>query len=475
MNSATRFARRGAIALTVVGLLGGSSPRLAAQPVVKTTYRPSNDLFPNPERGFFASWEYNQRPNRPSPPAPALDALRAVRDKGMSIAHLNYMMPQFRESALSPEFLARVASDLALVRDAGLKCIPRFAYNSGPIGAQDASLERMIGHLDQLKPVFQANADVIAFVEAGFAGAWGEWHSSTNGFFENVPGSGGGTNITANTRALVAKMLEVLPPDRMIALRCPRFKIQLTGDQPLTAQEAFAPTTKARMGAHNDCLLATRDDMGTYTRAGMDQEKEFLHRDNLFVPQGGETCSVQPAAQPFIGCENALKELAYLRYSVLNSAYHRGVLEGWEKGGCMVEIQRRMGYRFRLAEASLPESVKRRGEFRMTFTVANDGWANLYNPRPVEVVLRNTATHQESRLQVKTDPRLWMPGESTVVNMSAALPPTMTAGTYQVLLQLPDAAPGLKGRPEYSIRFANPDVWEAATGMNSLQRTIKIQ
>ena len=191
----------------------------------------SDDLFPNPERGFFASWDYNERPNRPAAAPPALEALRAIRDKGMSIAHLNYMMPQFRETALSPEFLARVASDFALVREAGLKCIPRFAYNSGPIGAQDASLERMVGHLDQLKPVLQANADVIAFVETGFAGAWGEWHSSTNGFFENTPG--GGTSITANTRALVAKLLEVLPQDRMIALRCPRFKIQLTGDQPL--------------------------------------------------------------------------------------------------------------------------------------------------------------------------------------------------------------------------------------------------
>jgi len=442
---------------------------LGAQPSARTAYQASEEIFPNPERGFFGGWEYNPRPNRPSPP-PTPEALRAIRDKGMSLVHLNYMLPQFRESALPPEFLARVASDLELVRQAGLKCIPRFAYNSGPIGAPDASLERVTGHLDQLKPALQANADVIAFVEAGFAGAWGEWHSSTNGFFENVPATGR-TTITDRTRTLVAKLLDVLPADRMIAVRCPRFKMQLTGAQPLSKQDAFAGTVKARIGAHNDCLLAAADDMGTYTPASMDQEKAFLHQDNLFVPQGGETCSVQPAAQPFIGCANALQEMAYLRYSVLNSSYHRGVLDGWEKGGCMPEIQRRMGYRFRLVEASIPASVSG-GALRMSFTVVNEGWANLYNARPVEVVLRNAATRQEFRLPVKTDARLWMPGEPATVEVSAGL--KAPAGTYEVMLHLPDAAPALRNRPEYSIRFANPGLWDASTGMNSLQRSIQV-
>ena len=121
----------------------------------------------------------------------------------------------------------------------------------------------------------------------------------------------------------------------------------------------------------------------------------------------------------------------------------------------MAEIQRRMGYRFRLVDASLPTTVKRHfsAELRMSFTVANDGWANLYNPRPVDVILRNTATRQEVRLPVKNDPRLWMPGESTVVNVSAyALPAGMTAGTYQrCFCKLPDAAPTL-GRA-LNVRF----------------------
>jgi hypothetical protein len=166
--------------------------------------------------------------------------------------------------------------------------------------------------------------------------------------------------------------------------------------------------------------------------------------------------------------------MAYLRYSVLNSSYHRGVLDGWEKGGCMPEIQRRMGYRFRLVGSAVPGNVKPGGAVRVSFTVSNDGWANLYNPRPVEIVLRNTATRQEFRLPVKSDPRSWMPGETKTVEATGNMPAEAPAGSYEVLLHLPDAAPGLRSRAEYSIRFANQGLWEPSSGMNSLQQTIKV-
>jgi hypothetical protein len=214
--------------------------------------------------------------------------------------------------------------------------------------------------------------------------------------------------------------------------------------------------------------------MGTYTPGRLEQEKEFYHQDNLFVPQGGETCSSGAGAQPYIGCANALKELAYLRYSALNIDYQPTVLQGWETGGCMAEIQRRMGYRFRLLESRIPGRIRPGGALRMSFTVRNDGWANLYNRRPLELVLRNTETRKEHRLQAHEDPRFWMPGETKTVEVVGGVPGAITAGTYDVLLYLPDAAPQLRDRPDYSIRLANHGVWESSTGMNSLRRTITV-
>jgi hypothetical protein len=75
-------------------------------------------------------------------------------------------------------------------------------------------------------------------------------------------------------------------------------------------------------GPANDCFLASRNDWGTYTR-DIAAEKEFYPRGNLFVPQGDETCNVKPGAQPYVGCENALRQLEQLRYKTLNIGYER--------------------------------------------------------------------------------------------------------------------------------------------------------
>jgi hypothetical protein len=158
----------------------------------------------------------------------------------------------------------------------------------------------------------------------------------------------------------------------------------------------------------------------------------------------------------------------------VNIDYNRDVLDVWERSGCMPEIRRRMGYRFRLTESRIPDSVKPGAAFRMSFKVTNDGWANLYNPRPLEVVLRNRASGSKYVLPLAEDPRLWMPGDTRIVEVEGGIPADAPVGSYDVLLNLPDAAPLLKNRPEYSIRLANKDVWEPAAGMNTFLKAVKL-
>jgi hypothetical protein len=50
----------------------------------------------------------------------------------------------------------------------------------------------------------------------------------------------------------------------------------------------------------------------------------------------------------------------------------------------------------------------------------------------------------------------------------------MPAGSYALFLNMPDASEKLSQRPEYSIRLANENAWEAATGYNALNATISI-
>jgi len=456
-------------AAVVLGSVFFAVPALASG-TKRVVYEATDEDFANPERGFFIQRSYDPARSRTRPTL-SLEELRRARLNHISLVRLLYSLREFREAPIAEELLERLHEDFGQARQAGVKIILRFSYSSA-IGQPDASLERILSHIEQLRPVLRRNADVLAFMEAGFAGAWGEWHSSTHGLFDTGPGMRW-PQVNDRTRAILDKLLEALPPDRMVALRCPRFKWAFFGEAPLSLQEAFAGTARARTGAHNDCFLASADDMGTYTDR-MAEEKAFYHQDNLFVPQGGETCSAGPRALPYITCENALKELAYLRYSTLNLDYHRQVLAVWEQGGCMPQIRRRLGYRFRLVESQIPDSAQPGSAFRISFTVTNEGWANLYNPRPVEVVLRNSETRKLHVFRLEEDPRLWMPGETKVVDAEIKLPADAPQGaSYEVLVQLPDASPGLRQRPEYAVRFANPDVWDAATGMNSLRERVQ--
>jgi hypothetical protein len=410
------------------------------------TYAPTTADFPNPERGFYVQTSYDPGRGTPRPLDPAW--LRRARNNGMSLLRMYWVLSDFRDRPLSPAMLDRVRADFAAARLAGVKIIGRFAYNFGPTGSPDAPLPIVLGHLDQLRPILRENDDVLAFLEAGFIGTWGEWHHSTN-------------NLLDHNAEIVEKILSVLPPDRMLALRYPRLKTGLYGPEPLTSQEAFSGTPKSRVGAHDDCFLASKTDWGTWTR-DVAAEKAFYHQDNLFVPQGGETCNAKEDAQPFIGCENALRELAYQRFSTLNSGYLKDVLDGWTAGGCMPEIQRRLGYRFRLVESS----ARVNGQILLvSITVVNDGFSNLYNPRPVNLILRDRATGRIERIPIATDPRRWMPGEPVILRVTATVP----AEPYDLLLHLPDATERLQDRPEYAVRFANDGVWEPATGMNRLK------
>jgi hypothetical protein len=431
--------------------------------------------FPNPERGFYDQdapfWFDTQRTPQ------NVDTLRALRQRGISMLRWYFLVDEYRSVPFPNDALTFMRAQLQAVRDAGLKVIPRFAYNfptSGtyPYQEPDAPVDRVLAHIAQLEPILREYADVIAFMEIGFVGAWGEWHSSTNNLV-NFP-----SGINASSRVIVERLLQALPPERMIAMRYPPYKQQFYGTTPLTPAQAHSGTPQARMGAHNDCFLASNTDWGTYpeNEAAREALKNYLSLDNRYLPQGGETCNFGEDAQPYVGCTNVLSELVRLRYSTLNIDYEENVLNGWRTGGCFDEIADRLGYRFRLTGAVLSETAAPGGAFDIAFSLVNDGFAAPYNPRGLEIILRSgSGALYRLPLQTQYDPRFWLPdsGEITV-SAQAGLPADMPPGQYEILLNLPDPQPTLYSRPEYAIRLANTGVWEAATGFNRLNAYVTI-
>jgi len=88
--------------------------------------------------------------------------------------------------------------------------------------------------------------------------------------------------------------------------------------------------------------------------------------------------------------------------------------------------------------------------------------------------MRNKNNKQEFVFDIDTDVRKWFTGLNTI-NVKLVTSSDMPAGTYELLLFLPDAYESIAKRPEYALRFANENMWEETTGYNNLQQVITIQ
>jgi hypothetical protein len=346
--------------------------------------------------------------------------------------------------------LDQVSAGFARVRQAGLKVILRFAYNFGPYpdSEPDAPKEWVLKHITQLAPLLADNADVIAVVQAGFIGAWGEWHTSTNGLTE-----------PETRKTILEALLDAVPTTRFVQLRYPAYKRELYGEA-LTARDAFGLSPAARIGHHNDCFVSSATDVGTYPDAQVDELRDYVGADTAFVPFGGETCAVDA---PRSECFSAIDEMTKLHMSYINREYEPNVIASWAP--CREEMDRRLGYRVFIESADLPSAVKPGGSFTLTLRLKNLGFAAPFNARPVFLVLRGNGTTSRAQL-MKADPRRWL-GDTTV-RARVRLSSKMSPGSYTLSLWLPDAAESLQARSEYAVQLANDDVWDPETGENRL-------
>lgn len=434
--------------------LSEDSPETDIQQI---NYVPDNvTIFPNPERGFY---KHTESTLGTSGTLSESTLKSYMKNENISLILRVYYLTNFKTTALNSNALQRFDTDMDVLRKSGLKCILRFAYTNQMPG-EDAPLEIVKQQLDQLAPYFAKHADVIAFMQAGFVGPWGEWHSSSN-------------NLTtpAASSEIINKILACLPIDRMVQVRTPFFKQRfLDRTTALTNSEGFDKSKVARIGHHNDCFMASINDYGTYK--DVIAEKAYLNSECLFVPSGGETCP--PSGIDPADCTKAQQEMRFLRWTYLNDGYYRGVNDQWIVQGCMDNIKREMGYRFQLKSGSFTRVLAPGSAFNTRIVIQNSGYAPLYNKRDVELILRNNQNNMIYVAKIDTDPRLWQPLTENLIDVSLGIPDNMPTGTYSLLLNLPDAYTTISGRPEYSVRLANQQVWEASTGFNNLLVNINI-
>ncbi|MBK8172283.1 MAG: DUF4832 domain-containing protein [Sandaracinaceae bacterium] len=412
-------------------------------PTTVHTFAVSGENFLNPERGFYHTSHLNNASS-------VMDAA----NEGSSLVYADVRLDDYRESEIPASFLNDVQEGLDAARAEGVKIVLRFLYNEGPYpdSEPDASLSWVQSHLRSFGPLIRDNVDVIAVMQAGFIGAWGEWHTSTN-------------NLTTpeNERAVLEAILAELPEGRAVQIRTPMEKEELYGAA-LTAATAWSSTPAARIGHHNDCFLSSEDDVGTYPSDAVEMWKNYVAQETLYTPMGGETCDPFPERSD---CAPALEEMERLHFTYINADYHPDIVSGWESGGCRETMEKYLGYRLVMIDAELPTEIVAGASTLVRIRLRNDGYAAPINSRPVviEVV---AGTRRIPFVIEGEDPRRWLPGTEITLERVVQMPADIGSGSVTFTLALHDAASALAADVRYSMRTANTGTWDATNGVNIL-------
>ena len=445
------------VALVSFGVCCKKSKTKDTPPVTDNTisYDISAAIFPNPERGFMHTMDVHSEGAGLN-----VSSLANMRSQNVSMILRYYYLENFKDKAISAAELLLIQNDLDKIRNAGLKAILRFAYTDS-IGGTDAPYTIVAQHLDQLKTIFETNQDIIAFVQAGFIGAWGEWHSSTNGLA-----------TTENETKVINKLLSVLPQGIMVQVRTPLAKQQIFNSAlPVSADIAYTNDARARVGHHNDCFLTGGNDYGTYNNVTV--EKQYISQEALYVPTGGETCPPTNGYDP--SCNEGRNEMKLLKWTYLNLDWYPATINAWKSSGCFDEFHTYLGYRLALVSAKFQDEATVNGSLSVEINITNKGYAPLYNKKNTYLVLKNKVSGTFYEVLLNTDLRTCKPTGTLAISETPLLT-GIPAGTYDMYLRIADMAPNLKPRIEYAIRLANTDVWVVENGgMNNLKHQVIIK
>lgn len=442
--------------------------------------------------------------------------------------------------------------------------------NLNPTNVYEPTKSILIGHISQIKYRLDDSPNheaAISSIEAGFIGNWGEWYYSKTTTAGGTPvsefGLGDPDIIDANpttflqNRTDVASAIMDMAPSRMVAFRTPYFQKLLAPSNNLGKQAPFYTGTPfSRIACHNDAFVSNLLDDGTYRdiwnpNTGMGDggatDRSYLKGKSKHTFTGGESNSYETgtgfhwatcvnnynSAINTLG-KNAIQQMEDYHYNYLNEVYFPAIMNPstglWANttipalaggGNYLSEVKRRLGYRFVL-EKSYITPISNNTNNKLTIEFKNVGFANVFNKRPVYLVLKSSTLTYKLYINgpadfsssnppapgviLGTDVRSWDAYDftpptppvqpagpikltKTLNGLTDINGATIQNGTYQLYLELPDET--FTNLPSHSIQFANTGnysktvgsvttnytgatFWDSLTGLNNLFQSITV-
>lgn len=384
---------------------------------------------------------------------------------------------------LDETFFSSWDKTLQNCRDNGCMVALRFRYDAnGRDNPEPASFEQVLHHLEQIKDsgLFEKYSDILAYVESGFVGKWGEQH--------------GGKYTSVQYKAqLLEAMLQAVPAPIPVTVRTPDIFAEWAGikradlaDTELidslteSAYTSDIQANKDRIGLYDDGYMGSNSDLGTY--ANREIETEWLHNQTFTSYFGGEFSGNLSFAQQYDTYlpENAIPEmykthLSYINSNIFqlykdytfsadydtvdadNSAYYGQSVYQF--------IRDHLGYRFVLRKSELTSGTVQGGEAVVNFEVENTGFANAVPSVQSYVILEKDGIYTLAETDI--DCREWNSCSVSSETLDIKIPDNLPEGEWNVYLKLNmGTGADIKSMNSRSIRFANEDIWNGSLGAN---------
>ena len=212
-----------------------------------------------------------------------------------------FYLTQYRNKDLDQKAFDNMNAYFEACRKMNITIALRFAYvfNYERMADQDCvSLDQMLRHMEQLKPILAKNRDVLFCLEGGFFGEWGEQSGGSSWYTSGK----GGTIMNA--------AVEMVPDDLWVVVRYYNVWKQTNA------------VAKKQLGFHNDyiCGYSHQWDTGGKWTTEAYMHAKLLSSKVLFegeMPWGGQL----PDGLKDLNGWNVVKYLSENHYTVL-SCYH---------------------------------------------------------------------------------------------------------------------------------------------------------
>ena len=366
---------------------------------------------------------------------------------------------EFTEDALNA-----LDETFANIRNNGGSVIIRFAYD-GFNGVKDLepSLDMILKHISQLKPVFEKNKDVLTYVELGFFGPWGEMHSSK-------------VSSTENVSKAIDVMLDTVPETIKIGVRTPNYYAKWIGIDRKNLNENITQkgTDAYRVGLFNDGYLGSESDLGTF--ANREIEVSWLENQAKHTFYGGEVVANYASKTPLNTIEYISKEGFRTHTTYLNTEWNDKVIKQWKEELYNGEdelyvgqtgynyVANHLGYRFVLRKSEVVNKIEANETLKAKLQIENVGFGNLINEKKTTIVLANGDKKYE--IQTNIDATLWNSKEISNVNIEVPLPENIELGEWNIYLRISQNGDMSTDNNYKCIQFANYDILEESSKSN---------